>query len=75
VYRRTLEIQSIDIAPDAGSFTHYTMLGVVFLHLVFMTDRGPGFALVWQKGPPRTLMNGGTRYIRLSVVASLIPTH
>jgi hypothetical protein len=28
---------------------------------------GPGFALVWQR-PPRTLMNGGTGCIRLSVV-------
>jgi hypothetical protein len=41
VYRRTLEIQSIDIAPDAGRFTHHTMLGVVFLHLVLMTDQAP----------------------------------
>jgi hypothetical protein len=71
LYRRTLEIQSIDIAPDAGRFTHHTMLGVVFLHLVLMNGSRPGFALV----AAQNAYERGTGCIRLSAVTSLIPTH
>ena len=74
MYRQTFEIQSIDIALDAGRFTHHTMLGAVFLNLVLMTDWG--LASRWfGKKATQNAYERGTGCIRLSVVTSLIPTH
>ena len=36
----------INIAPDVDRFIYYTMLGVVFLHLVLITNQAPGFRVM-----------------------------
>jgi hypothetical protein len=52
----------------------HTMLGVVFLHLVLVTDRGPTSRWSGKKAA-QNAYERGAGCIRLSVVTSLIPTH